>query len=502
MATKTRHAPSTPRTCFKTDPDFETILHYSGNYCIPLLTDSLNNIVNNMRKILIFMLLCLLPTAAPAQNSGKAMSLKDCLDYSLEHNTTLQKDRISLEAAALSIQEVVGALLPQLNGSGGYTYNIDKTTFAMPNFVNSMLPEPMRDPNAPKYMTVTMGMDMSANWAVTLTQQLLNFSIYSAVDMARTAGEMAELGIAADTDDVIAKTASLFYNTQVLEYSLGLFDESLGMMTRMTEIMEANRNAGLVRNVDADRISVTRMNLETEKSSLVQALDVQKNLLKLQMGFPMEESIEIEPISLDGIESMVFLEAMTPYELEEQLPFKMFKQQQEMLKLQRKSAISEVLPSLVLTGNYSMNYMGDKFSGETYHRFPVSMVSVNLRVPIFTGMSKSAKIKKTNLEIEKSLKDEETLRQSLTMGYNNARMQMDQNRRTIVSQRRNKDLASDVLKVTESNYKEGIASLSDLLNASSSLVQAQMNYVNALSNSIKAFIDLKKADGTIQEINK
>ena len=109
---------------------------------------------------------------------------------------------------------------------------------------------------------------------------------------------------------------------------------------------------------------------------------------------------------------------------------------------------------------------------------------------------------KAGIEIEKSLKDEEALRQSLMMGYSNARMQMDQNRRTIESQRRNKDLASDVLSVTESNYKEGLSSLSDLLNASSSLVQAQMNYVNALSNSIKAYIDLKKADGTIKEIKK
>lgn len=458
--------------------------------------------VNDMKKLQLYLFLCFLPSLAAAQDTCREMSLKDCLDYSIEHNTTLQKDRLSQETAALSIKEVVGSLLPQLNGSGGFTYNIDKTTFAMPNFVNSMMPEAMRDPNAPKYMTVTMGMDLSANWGVALTQQLLNFSIFSALEMAKTAEEMSDLGVAADTDDVIAKTASLFYNAQVIEYSLSLFDESLDMMDRMSDIMKANRDAGLVRNVDADRIAVTRMNLETEKSSLEQALEVQKNLLKLQMGFPMEEPVSLEPLDLDGIETMVFLESLTPYRIEDQLPFKLFKQQQDMLRLQRKSAVSEVLPALALTGNYSMNYMGDKFSGETYHRFPVSMLSLSLRVPIFTGLSKTAKIKKAGIEIEKSLKDEEALRQSLMMGYSNARMQMDQNRRSIESQRRNKDLATDVLKVTESNYKEGLASLSDLLNASSSQIQAQMNYVNALSNSVKAYIDLKKADGTIKEINK
>ena len=63
-------------------------------------------------------------------------------------------------------------------------------------------------------------------------------------------------------------------------------------------------------------------------------------------------------------------------------------------------------------------------------------------------------------------------------------------------------MAQEVLRVTESNYNEGISSLSDLLNASSSLIQAQMNYINALSSSVKACIDLKKADGTITDLTK
>ena len=59
-----------------------------------------------------------------------------------------------------------------------------------------------------------------------------------------------------------------------------------------------------------------------------------------------------------------------------------------------------------------------------------------------------------------------------------------------------------MLRVTESNYNEGLANLSDVLNASSSLIEAQMNYVNALSSGMKAYIDLKKADGSIKEIKQ
>ena len=447
-------------------------------------------------------ILCLLPGLAAAQDSAGTMSLRQCLDHSLENNAKIQKDRLAIESAAQSKREVVGGLLPQIGASGSSTYNIQKTTFAMPNFVNKMMPESMQDPNAPKYMTVTMGMDLSANWGFSLTQQLVNFSLFNAVSIAKSAEEMSEMGLMADSEELIAQTTSLYYNAQVIEYSIGLFDESLAVIDRMARIMEANRENGLVRDVDAKRIEVTRMNMETERSSLVQALEVQKNLLKLQMGFPMGEDIRVELLDQDQVESMIFMESMRRFSAEEQTPYRMLKQQQSMLQLQKKAARSELLPVVMLNANYSQNYMGDHFYGETYHRFPVSMISLNFKVPVFSGFSKNAKIKKAGIELQKSIEDERALKESLTMGYSNARMQMDQNRSSIISQKRNQKLAQEVLEVTESNYKEGLSSLTDVLNATSSLVQAQMNYVNALNSCVKAYIDLKKAEGTINELIK
>lgn len=246
----------------------------------------LNKVVN-MKKSIIILIASLVPVITGAEEYGEPMTLQQCLGFSLEHNASLQKDRLAIESALQSRREIIGSLLPQVNASSGFSYNIQKTTIAMPNFVNSMMPEPMRDPNAAKYMTVTMGMDLSANWGVSLTQQLLNFSLFNAVGIAKAAEEMAALGKEADTDDVIVKTSTLFFNAQILRYSIGLFDESIAVMDRLGGIMEANRGLGLVRNVDADRISVTKTNLETEKLSLIQALEIQKNLLKLEMGFPM-----------------------------------------------------------------------------------------------------------------------------------------------------------------------------------------------------------------------
>ena len=277
-----------------------------------------------MRKKILVLFMGLLPLLCVAQS--EPLSLSQCLDYAVQHNASLQKDRLGIETAVESRREVIGSLLPQLNASGSLTRNFQKTTIAMPNFMNSMLPAAMQDPNAPKYMAVAMGMDLSANWGVSLTQQVLNFSLFSAVQMARAGEEMARTGATLDEDDVIAQTATLFFSTQVLTYAMTAFDESLALMDRTANMMAVNVENGLVRKVDADRVTVARMNLETEKSSMQQALDVQKNLLKLQMGFPMTDDITLTAVDLDALERLLMEESLSGFDVTVQPAFQMLRQ--------------------------------------------------------------------------------------------------------------------------------------------------------------------------------
>lgn len=453
-----------------------------------------------MKKLpLLLLLLGVIPKLLFCQ---EVFSLKSCIEYAVENNHLLQKSRLDREKSMMAQREVLGALLPQINGSGGMTYNIQKTTFAMPNFVNSMMPAAMQDPNAPKYMTISMGMDYSANVGASLTQQVLNFSLYNALNITKTTQNLTEIGLEITTNDVIAQTATLFFNIQVLGYAVSQFDESIALMDKTLALLETNRANDLVRQVDVDRVKVAKTNLETQKHTMIQAFEVQKNLLKLQMGFQMNDDIEIDRIDVTAMEEKVDNLSQSYFNITTQLPYQMFMTQQNLLRLQHKSATYETLPVITLGANYSMNYMSDEFfKGETLYDFPVSMISLNLRMPIFSGMSKHSKIEQTKIELNKSEQDKLQLEQSLTMGYKNAKIQLEQNRLSIEAQKQNRKLAEDVFRITESNYNEGLSSLSDVLNASSSLIQSQVNYVEALNSYIKAYIDLKKADGTINDLN-
>ncbi len=445
-------------------------------------------------------LVSLLGLVASTVSAQEMLSLRECLDYAVEHNLELQKDKLSNASARQSVQGVVGGFMPQVSASAGIGYNIRKTTIAMPNFVNSMLPEAMRDPNAPKYMTVTMGMDYNANWGATLSQQIVNFQLFNALDIARLGVLMSETEEEIDREELVAQVASLYYSIQVLGYAVECYGESIALMDKMSSILEANAESGLSRSVDVRQIDVNRTNLESEKESVVQAIMIQKNLLKFRMGFPVDKEIVVREINVDDMEAQIFKTNGRGFHAGGLLTFRMFRNRQKMLDLQYRAAVYETLPTLSLGATYSMNYIGDSFSGETFRHFPVSAVTLNFRLPIFTGLSKTANIRKAKIERQSSQLDEMMLTQSLSMAYGNALSALEQNYRTMESQKRNREIARELFNVMERNYTEGLAPLSDLLNADAALVRSQMNYVNALGGCMKAYIELKKAEGTINEI--
>lgn len=405
-----------------------------------------------------------------------------------------------MEAAIQARREVLGAFLPQISASAGAVRNLQKTTVAMPNFIASMMPESMRDPDAPKYMTVTMGMNYNANFGAQLTQQLLNLQLLNALKIARLGEDLSSLGTEATTVEVIAQTASLYFGICVMSIGAELFDEALSLMDRTLEAVEASGRSGLVREVDIKQIRVSRSNLESERQSMLLALEIQKNLLKLQMGLPVEGSIELDAMSAEELEAIVLSSGQTPFEIERLLPYRMFSKRLQMSERQYRAALYETLPVLSLSANYALNYMGDSFRGETFRHFPVSAVSLNLRVPLFTGFSKSAGIKKADIERKKSQIEGRALTGSLSMAYANARASLERSLETMYSQKRNCDLALETLELASENYSQGLSPLADLLNANSALVRSRSGFINALGACLNAHIELRKSDGSIKEM--
>ena len=456
----------------------------------------------NTKRISVFVLtvVCVSFLSVSAQQT---YTLHDCLDYALKNNHTIKKNEFDKQKAGYARREALAGLLPQINGSANLNYNLKKAKFIMPNFMNAMLPPNMQDPNALDYMTIEMGMKYNANVGVSVNQQLLNFSLFNAQNIAQIAENMATLGVESSEEEIIAQTAALFYAIQSTEYAASEMDKSIDLVKKMLKTMEVNLSNGLVKKVDLDRLKVTFTNLITQRSAIQNGANAQKNMLKFQMGLDVNQSIDIAPIDLGYFEIQVANETISPFAFASQTPYRLLTERQNMVKLQQKSAFYENLPTLSMTFNYQYNGSSEKFfKGPTNYWYPTSLIGLSLRIPIFDGLSRPAKMKEASLELKKVNEDMAVLEQSLTMAYLNANMKLEDSRKTIFLQKENLRLAENVYKISEDNYKQGLSSMSDVLNAHQSLIQAQLSYADALNNFMKAFIDLKKNNGAIRDLTK
>ena len=456
-------------------------------------------ISSNSRSAILVLCLLLLSVSGHAQES---YTLQQCLGYAVEHNSNVRKSAYDREKAEQARREVLGALMPQVNGSAGLNDNLKKAKFIMPNFMNNFLPEKMRDPNASEYMTIEMGTKYSANAGVSLNQQLLNMSLFNTLDIAKVSRQMAELGALSTEEDVIAQTATLYYGVQVTQYAASQMLRSVELVEQMLQMMEVNYASGLVKKVDVDRLRVNLANLKTQQSAIESGLEVQKNLLKLQMGFEVTEPITVPPLDLGLMAQQEIAAVASPaFEPIRHIAYRQLQQRERMAELQERAKKYEYLPTLSLALNLQYNHMSDQlFGGATSYGYPTAMVGVSLRMPIFSGGSRLAKVRESHLDLLKAQEDLHALDQSLRMANLNASLKLRDTRRTIALQRDNQALAEQVLDLAQKNYILGVASLSDVLNASQSLVQAQMSYASALGDYMKAFIDLKKSRGEIRDL--
>ncbi len=453
--------------------------------------------MNRARTILFTGLICMCANIGAQQ----VYDLQGCLKFALENNHNIRKAQFDKEKSAQARQEILGALLPQVSGTGNLNYNIQKSRFIMPNFMNEFLPPGMQDPNAAKYMTIEMGTNYTAGIGAVLNQQIVNLSLFNAVDIARTAEELTSLAAEAREEDVISQTANLFYAIQATEYAAGMFGRSIEIMDSVLISMETSYASGLIRKVDVDRLKVTRTNMSTQRASVINAVEVQKNLLKLQMGMDISEQLEIEKINPEIFDIQTNIGDFQDFDPNLQTSYKMLNRQQNLQQLQKKAAIYENFPVLTAMINYNYTGVSDEFfRGETNYWFGSSMAALNLRIPLFGGLSRSSKIKQANFELLKVREDEAILKQSLSMAHKNALLKLEDSRNAIQIQKANMAMAEEVYRVTERNYSQGIASMSDVLNSNSSLIQAQMSYADALNNFMKAYVELRKASGTIREL--
>ncbi|WP_341833961.1 TolC family protein [Chitinophaga pollutisoli] len=428
----------------------------------------------------------------------KQLSLQDALRFALDHNQQLAVSRLEEQIGKQKTSEIRAQALPQLNATGTLTDNIKKQVMVLPGAMNSAEPG--------KPMALEVGTTWNASASGTVTQQLFNQSVFTGLQAARSGEEYYALQTQQTKEDVIYNVSALYYGLLVRKEKLSLIQSNIDKMTRLVETTQSQLDNGLAKRIDLDRIKVNLVNYQTQKTQLENMLKIDQNTLKTLMGMPSSEAIELPSLALSEIEQKAAVtQDFGTFDLENRTEYKVIKKTEELQQFQKKAYVSEYFPQLSFTGQYSYNGLSDKFDlfkggNTTAQWFGMANIGLTLKIPIFDGFARRSRVNQANLTLQQISKQLELNKLNLTTSFENARLSILNSLSTIKTQKENVALADEVYASTQNNYNLGLANLTDLLNAETSLTEAQNTYNEALLQYKIAELDLIKSHGNLPSL--
>ncbi|MEO0722925.1 MAG: TolC family protein [Bacteroidota bacterium] len=435
-----------------------------------------------MRYLMLWCSLCC--TFLSAQSN---FDLSACLDYARSHNLELQNSQLNEQQAHYEKQEVVGALYPQISGAFSNTYNGILRTSILPG-------EAFGGPEG-STSEVQFGTRYESTASIQVNQQLYNPSVGSSLKLAeqnkllqQTAGQQTE-------EQLAYNIAILYYNIIIQDAQQTNLEVSAETLDSLLRQGQLQLEQGVARQVDVDRLQVNANALHAQIEQLKRSREQLLNNLKLQVGMPLAETLDLQPISQFELERKVSQANNSANVIAQRPDIRMMEIQFEMNDLQRRINQQGYIPtlSLNLQGGSISNRDDFGFSNANWNDYLA--LTVNLSVPIFDGFQRSAKNQQLKAQATMAENNLRLTEQRAWYELENAKVQYDNTNINLDQQRMNVDLASKVFDVSQLEYTEGIIPATTLTEARNDLTEAQNLYFQTLLELLQARLEMAYAQG-------
>ncbi|WP_192822126.1 TolC family protein [Rufibacter sp. LB8] len=436
-------------------------------------------------------LLFLTLASAPAQaQQGQSFTLQQAVQYALAHKAAVQNAKLDVESAKARVGEVRAIGLPQVTGGVDYSNNLAiQRVFLPAAFVG--------DPTPGAVIAAPFGTRHSNSLALNGSQLLFDGSYLLGLKAASVYTQLSEKSLQQTEIQTADAVTRAYYTILITDARAGLVYQNLvrlDSMLRETRILNQN---GFVEKIDVDRLEVTRNNLQTERTKLKNLQELGYNLLKFQMGMPQAQAITLTGTIQEAI--VMAEEQNQQINYGNRVEYSLLQVNKQLATLDLKNKRAGYLPRLVLTGRYGVNTasddLGDIFTPDNYFQF--ATVGLGIQVPVFDGFSKKYQIQQSRIALQKIDVGAKELENTIDLQVAQANTNLRNAKVQIEAQERNRALAQEVVRVAQIKYREGVGSSIEVLNAETSLKEAETNYFSALYDLIISQVDLRLANGSL-----
>lgn len=423
----------------------------------------------NIKYLLSCVFLIGATTAASAQEK-RILTLDECKERALKYNADIQTGKIDIEAARQTRKEAFTKYFPKIS-AGAATYKADDNLVKVdiPDLTQLGLPVPAME----------AGMLEEGNLVTVSAMQpvFAGGQIVNANKLAKTAMEASVLQLDVATDKVELETENYYWKIVSLkeaEKTVNVLDTLLQSLHKDVSLAV---KAGVTTQNDLLTVQLKQNELQSTRLQVENGIRLSCMALSQHIGLPLDSADHI-----DVPEFALEIKSPGDYLADHQTALsllstsKLLEKNVEACQLKRKICLGEQLPTVGVGVSYA--YEDLLFDKSRNHFIMMATVSV----PISDWWGGSHKIKRAKLEEQKAVR----LQQD---GNEKLQLKMQQSWNLLIESYKQIVLAESAVKESEenlrmqtNNYKTGVSSLSELLDAQSLFQKSRNRYTDACIN--------------------
>jgi len=439
-----------------------------------------------MRKTFCFFALLLSAMISWSQEIPSSFTLDEAVAYALEHNYTAINANRDIIDAQKQKWETIADGLPQISGSINYQNQLKQQV--------TQIPAEFFGGEPGTFQEVVFGQPQSVSAVATLRQQIFDGSYIVGVQATQAFLRYSQNNKDKSIQDVKKDVTQAYGNVLLAQESVLIFEKNKQTLEKNLYETEKIFENGLGDEESVDQLKITLSSIDNQLKNARRLEKITIQMFNVVMGLPLDHPSQLSE-NLDKLTQqridMNLLE--TSFNIENNVDYRIVKNLNEQRYFELKLAKSRALPTLNAFVNYGGLSFSDSFNflSQGQDWFGFSTFGVDLQIPIFSSLKRSASTQRAKIAYDKA-------KTQLTEAEARIKLQHESTKSDYIlaieqyeTAKENLDLAERIENKNQIKYSEGIATSFELRQAQTQLYTTQQEYLQSMVNVVNKKTELE-----------
>ncbi|WP_248724314.1 TolC family protein [Seonamhaeicola sp. ML3] len=427
-----------------------------------------------------------------SQESTHSFTLEKAVDYALEHNRNAKNASLDIQAAEKQKWEATATGLPQISASIDYQNFLKQPV--------SVIPAEFFGGNPGEFAEVIFGTQQNVNAFAKIDQKIFDGSYLVGLQSAKVFLEISKNAKEKTDLEVRKAVINAYGNVLLAEESIKILERNIKLLKEnLDETTKIYKN-GLEEEESVEQLQITLSSVESNLNNTSRLKSLAYQMLNITLGL----DINSNTILMDNLESLtsqhINLSLLsTEDNIENSVDYRIAKNDEKSKELLLKLEKSKALPTLnaFLNGGYSSFSNEFNFTDSNQPWFGSSLLGINMRVPIFSSLGRSAATQRAKINLEKAKQDLSEVEQKLKLQIASAKSNYQFAIEDYENKKSNLNLAERIESKNQTKFFEGIASSFELRQAQNQLYSSQQEYLQSMLDVINKKAELETVLNTV-----